>query len=167
MKTQIVVCLSIFILAAFIPTHCQSQDWDKLVVLQSNRDEVEKILGKPEKYFETYGVYRTEIGRFSVWYSKGGCHKDVDGLQWNVSARKLTGILFSPERFLPLSSYITDLRDFKKQDVSDRVPRYLYVSPDEAIIYKTFLFSDSKEVVSRIQHFPGKSKEHLLCKEMK
>lgn len=50
----------------------QTPDWRKLVALESTREEVEKFLGKPDKYFETYGTYETELGRFSIWFSRGG-----------------------------------------------------------------------------------------------
>ena len=77
------------LLTMHISASGQTNAWRNFVALESSRENVETILGKPDNYFETYGTYETEDGRFSVWYTKGGCHKGIEGLQWNVSAQKM------------------------------------------------------------------------------
>jgi hypothetical protein len=159
--------LVILALAASITVYSQTQDWCKLVPLESNRTEVEKIIGKPEKYFETYGVYQTEIGRFYVWYSQGGCQKNVEGLQYNIPAQKLTRIVFSPKISLPLESYVSNKENFKKDRHPGMDSRYFYTSPDETITYETVLPNNGKEFVYTIELRPSKDKQYLLCQDMK
>jgi hypothetical protein len=145
---------------------CQIQDWKTLVPLESSRKEVEKILGKPDKYFETYGTYQTPRGEFSVWYSTGGCRKKVKGLQWNVPAQKLTRILMYTQSSLPLEAYIKNKDEYKKENSPDLSKnRFLYTSPDESIIYQTIVTHDKLEFVNTIELQPGKNKKHLLCKQ--
>ena len=142
----------------------QVENWNKLVPLESNRTEVEKILGKPEVYFATSGVYITEIGKFYVNYSKGGCHKDFVGWQWNVPAGKLTLLTFFPNKSEPLKSYIADLKGVEKKPSPVRDNRFLYFSPDESLFYETIELKAGKEFVNTIGLGPGKNKQNLLCK---
>ena len=167
MKITKLVNLIILALVASITVYSQTRDWAKLILLESNRTEVEKIIGKPERYFETYGIYQTEIGRFYVWYSQGGCQKNVEGLQYNIPARKLTRIVFSPKISLPLESYVSDKEDFKKERHSTMDSRYFYTSTDETITYETVLPNNGREFVYTIELQPGTDKQYLLCKDMK
>lgn len=148
-----------------VSVFCQTEDWRKFVALESNREEVENILGKPDKYFDTYGTYETEAGRFSVWYSKGGCHKDVEGLQYKVPAQKITRILVYPKRTLPLEYYISDKENYKKNESLMKSDRYHYTSPDETVVYETIVPNDFDEFVYSITIQPGKNKRNLLCKD--
>lgn len=168
MKAEKMVFLGIFILMLFIlPVSCQVENWKKLIALESNRNEVEKILGKPEIYFETYGTYKTDIGEFSVWYSKGGCRNDVEGLQWDVPAGKMTRILFYPKKSSALETYVSSLKEFEKIESPAKNSRYLYTSPDETFIYQTIMRKDLSEFVYTIELQPSKDKQSLLCKNDK
>lgn len=146
-----------------VSTFSQVENWCKLKVLESDRNEVENILGKPETYLEGYGTYETKIGEFSVWYSKGGCRKDVEGLQYDIPAQRLTRILFYPKKSLPLEFYISDIDNFKKTTHPNADFRFFYTSMDESIIYQTILSNDSKEFVYTIELQPSKEQQKLLC----
>lgn len=170
MKAVKVIFLTFFILSGFSnEALCQAQDWSKLVALESTRDDVENILGKPHKHFETYGAYETKVGKFSVWYSKGGCYKDFEGQQYDISPQKMTRLLVYLHQALPLESFIFNKEEFKKQASAsaDARPenRYIYNSPDETIIYETIVRKDSTEFVHSIEIQPSKNKQHLLCKD--
>lgn len=168
MKMKTIVCSGWLILTLSTSGYSQQiQDWWDLIALESTRAEVEKLIGKPDKYFETSGTYRTEVGRFHVWYSKGGCRKNVEGLQYNIPARRLTGILFYPKTSLPLEYYVSNIKDFQKQESPARDGRYLYTSPDETLIFETIVPNYSREFVYTIELQPGKDKQHLLCKDIK
>src|SRR5687768_9833590 len=89
------------------PIFGQRDDWRKLVALESTRDEVEKVLGKPEIYFDTYGLYKTELGKFSVWYSKGVCSKQTEGLQYNIPAKRMTRLYVRLEKAGNLEDFMS------------------------------------------------------------
>jgi hypothetical protein len=158
----LIVCFSLF------PFSCIAQEWKKLIALESNRDTVEEILGKPEKYFDTYGTYKTKEGKFSVWYSKGGCHKNFEGLQYDIPAQKMTGLLIYPSgKGLPLESYVSNTKEYKKQQFPGGYARYFYTSFDESTVFGTILKKDGAEFVYTIEIQPSKKKQHLLCKSKK
>ena len=156
--------LSGVILFSPILIFCQTQDWRKLIALKSTRGEVEKILGKPKKYFDTYGSYETKEGKFSVWYSTGECRKNVEGRQYKVPAQRMTGLYVILHTGLPLEHFISDKENYKKSESLMTDGNYLYTSPDEAIVYETIVPNESKEFVYTISIQPGKNKQNLLCK---
>jgi hypothetical protein len=167
MNIKKVIILGIFILILVVPIYSQNQDWRRLIALESTREEVEKILGKSDKYFETYGTYHTATGKFAVWYSKGGCHKNVEGLQYNVPARKMTRLLVYLDKSLSLETYISNIKEYEKQESPGGSSRYLYTSPDETTIYQTIMKKDGTEFVYTIEIQPSKNKQQLLCKNSK
>lgn len=164
MQVLITMVLGVWLLTCHISASGQTTAWRNFVALESSRENVEKILGKPDKYFETYGTYETEEGRFSVWYTKGGCHKGIEGLQWNVSAQKMASLLVYPKKSLPLEHYVTDIHSFNKSYSPFSDEKYWYISPDTSIRYETIVPKDSVEFVYSISIEPGKDKQHLLCK---
>lgn len=159
----VVILLSIFANT----NYCQIQDWLKLVPLKSSRAEVEKLIGKPKRYFKSYGFYSTSVGEFLVWYSLGGCRKKVEGRQWNIPAQRLTAVILSTNNALPLESYISNKNEYRKMKVDgsamDR--RTFYISPDESITYTTLMNGDNTEFVESIELQPSKDKNYLLCKK--
>lgn len=162
MKKLALAFFLMFLLWSFV--ECQQGDWRNLVPLESNKAEVEKVLGKPDKYFKTYGNYKTEIGQFSVWYSKGSCRKKVEGLQWNVPPGRMTRLVVYPNKARPLMFYLTNEKDFVRQESPGGYSRYQYLSPDESIVFETILRGDKSEYVESIELQPGKHKEVFRCK---
>jgi hypothetical protein len=158
--------LQILIFVIFLPTISYSQEWRKLIALESSREEVERILGKPDKYFDTYGTYETETGKFSIWYSKGGCRKNVKGLQYNVSAQRMTRLYVIQKKAVPPEYFFSDKENYKRTKSEFSNARFYYMSPDESVSYETIL-PNSKEFVDTITIQPGKDKQHLLCKNSK
>lgn len=163
MRTIFKFVLFTEILFVCITINGQVPEWLNLVPLESTRENVEKILGKPEKYFETYGTYIRQDGTFSVWYTRGGCQKGVEGLQWNVQARKMASLLFYPKKSLPLKYYVSDISNFEKSDSLFRDGKKWYVSADGSIGYETIVPNGSAEFVYSISIEPAKNKDHLLC----
>lgn len=104
------------ILLTSVSIFSQTQEWRKFVALESTREDVEKVLGKPEIYFHSFGTYKTQTGTFSVWYSKGGCHKNVEGLQYKIPAQIMIGLRVYMNEALPLENYISDKESYKKSN---------------------------------------------------
>lgn len=154
----------LFALTSVIGIAGQDKDWMDLTPLESSREDVENILGEPLSYFDTYGLYKTDFGKFSVWYSTGDCRKGVEGRQYNVPAKKMTGlsvILYKP---VPIEEYICK-QDYKREKSDDGFGRYLYKSSDESKIYEVFPLDNDSEMVLSISLEPSKDKRDSLCKE--
>ncbi len=143
----------------------QVANWQTLTPLESSREDVERILGKPQKYFEAFGTYETKSARFSVWYSKGGCSGAVEGLQWNVPSGKMTRLWVQMSKAVSLKFYVPNVKDFAREESPDGYPRYHYTSSDESIVYETIMRKDGSEFVSSITLQPGKGEQHMLCRE--
>jgi len=144
---------------------CQETGWRELVPLKSDRSEVEKILGRPTTFFETYGNYKTPIGKFHAWYAQGGCKQSSEGLQWNVPASKLTKLLFYPKKAVTLDFYLASMEGFVKQPSPGGFSRFLYTAADDSITYQTIVSKNLGEIVNSIELDPNKAMQHLLCKK--
>lgn len=138
---------------------CSAQDWMKLVALESTRDEVEKILGKPEQSFPTYALYTVADNKFSVWYSSGECRKDTEGRQYKVRANLMTQLWVELNIGPSIKSVISDISEYTKEGPK-RFGRYNYISKDESIVYETF---GDEGKVNLIAIEPNKAKKSFLC----
>lgn len=141
----------------------QAKMWCDLIPLESTRSEVEKLLGKPVSHFETYGLYKNKFGKFSVWFSHGGCSDEIEGRQYDIPAGKMTGLRVILNKFEPLKNYISTKKGFTKEKTKGKFERYFYVSSDESVLFEVITLNDGSEMVSSISIQPGKNKKHLLC----
>ncbi len=160
-KVKQILLLSIIFGLFAVP--CFAQKLSEFIALESTREEVEKILGKPDKYFATYGSYETGMGKFSVWYSTGKCRKDVEGRQYKVKANLMTALLVYLKYGPLVKSTIPDISNYTRQK-SPNFDRYLYLSKDESTTYETIVYGNSTERVYSESIEPSKDKRHLLCK---
>ena len=146
----------------------QTDDWKSLIPLRSKRSEVEKILGKPEKYFEGSGIYELKMGEFVVWYSKGACRRSSDEIQWNIPAGIMTELRVRINKPLSLAAYLSELelKAFTRSESPAGFSRFLYTSSDESIVFETIMKNDSTEFVNSITLQPDKMKKNLRCSSM-
>src|SRR3954454_8244071 len=91
----------------------REMEWMKLVPLKSTRDEVEKLIGKPEVSFPQYARYRTPDGDFYVWYSTGRCDFRVKDAQWRVPKDTVTTLYFRSHSPRPPSLYVSNIASFE------------------------------------------------------
>jgi hypothetical protein len=162
MRNRIATLLIMILLPALrvVP---QERPWQAFAPLRTPRSEVEKWLGTPMKYFETFGIYKTEFGKFLVWYSSGRCDKNVDGLQYNIKPQLMTQMhAFLPD-FLPLSAFVSDLNSFTRAKPNENGNRTYYSTRDGSIIYETLTRKDGSEYAYSVSYQPGKDKERFLC----
>lgn len=70
-RVLIVASLLIFPIVLF------AQDWSKIKLLKSTREDVEQILGKPTTLANYQGRYETKTNQIIVFYSDGVCDYDA------------------------------------------------------------------------------------------
>ena len=142
----------------------QNKDWQNFVALETTRADVEKLLGKPIKYFETSGIYETDFGQFTVWYSSGRCEKGKAGLQYKIRPQLMTRMHVYLPGNSPLSVYVSDPDYFDKSRLGVPNDRRLYYSKDESVIYETLVKADGSERAHSATIQPRKGKETLRCR---
>lgn len=110
--------ISLLVAQLLLSTVCVAQEWApewrQLVPLKSTRAEVEKILGKPDQSFDSYALYRTPNGQFSVWYSLGGCKHKIEGRQWDVAKGLMTSLSVYVVEAWPMTKYVRNVSDFRR-----------------------------------------------------
>lgn len=131
---------------SIVGVDAQVEAWNRLIPLESTPSEVENILGKPEKYFPTYGLYETKIGRFTAWFAGGKCLRNRDGEQYKVRPNLLIGLRFLPKSNKALSEYV------KNQNFLIRWPdlkknRVFYFTQDGVVAYDVNRKDDGNETV--------------------
>jgi hypothetical protein len=131
--------------------------------LKTKRTEIEKVLGKPDKFFPSYGTYENETGKFSVWYSIGKCQSGVVSLQWNIPRGKMTRLLVYVNKSAPVESYVADKSLYKRVNFPEGSNRFLYTSPDEGIVYETIAEPTGEEFVYTIELQPRTDQQKFLC----
>lgn len=157
----------VIILLMPVSEFCQEPDWRKLVPLESTREDVEKILGKPVKYFDTEGTYDTKLGKFYVNYSSGECREDYEEIEYLAPAGRLMSFRLKLNKFGLIKDYISDKDKFKRRKYPQDDSRNLYLSEDKSLGVETILLNQTDEYVEAIVVGPGKDKDYLLCKNIK
>jgi hypothetical protein len=145
----------------------QENKWKELRPLESTREEVERVIGKPAKYFETSGLYKDKpYAVFSAWYSDDQrCRSKKLGRHYNVRRGILTALYFSLTTQHTLSDFEADVAKFNRLKFDEIPDVVYYYSPEESLVYKTYVDKDGKEYVLSVSLEPGKGKVGLLCKK--
>lgn len=134
-------------------------------MLESTRDEVEAILGKPERFFQTSGYYITDIGHFTVWYSNGECKSDNEH-QYLVPKGIATGLQFKPKTKEPLRNYAADISDFKDWKFDAIPDSVFWIRKDGSVSYET-IKSGGRHLVFTIRLYPSEELHKKFACEAK
>lgn len=133
-----------------MPAAGKEPKWQQIIVLQSTRADVERLLGKSaDQGF--LAIYPIEAGSITVEYSLGLCGSGQAG-EWNVPEWTVVGVTYTPFNNPPkLSSFDLDLTKFKTERESPCVPDMVsYVSDSEGVAYTV----ESDGTVHDIRYFP-------------
>ena len=136
-----------------------ANEWEGLVPLHSSREDVERLLGKPEAVFVSTATYSRSLESVTINYIDQGC---VHELAWNVPLGTVERILVDPMRTVLPGDLKFDLRQFQKF-VSFHPPDVFYYLNDyEGITVETRLY-DGREEVTRIIYEAATRDENLRC----
>lgn len=161
-----IIVLIVFALAMYDFTSAQSPlaELDKvkeIKLLESNRDEVRKILADYD--FDTsdnssyYDWFSTKNARIEISYSSGNCADKWE--EWNVAEWKVTEIDISPKNSIQIKDFGIDYSKFRKEKEFKNVARqYVYHHKDSGIAFDV----RDNEILS-ISLFPSKNNYQLLC----
>lgn len=164
-RPVIVIC--VVLIAASIGVG-QGDRWRQLVPLRSTREEAEKMIGKPMKHFQTYGIYKEVPGVvISAWYSDGRCQTDPKAIGFDVPAGVLTRLYVTFREEQEVSEFERNLKKFTKVKVDEKADYAHYYSQDESVVYKVSLEKGGRETVLSMSIQPAKENERQKCGSLK
>lgn len=139
--------------------------WKQIVVLQSTREDVERLFGKSRN--TGYGVvYDLEGSRLEIDYNvfnnceRGDFCKPGIDCGWFVPEWTVLEVNYSPDPAPKFSSLNLDLTGFKKD--FDTHSHVIYTSNEEGVSYTVYI---PRGTLSSIRYFPSSRFDHLLCPE--
>ncbi len=146
----------------------QEAAWRQQIVLfQSTRIDVEKLLGKPAAG-KDYGVtYNLQDGTLYLdYYLFDHCKlgRQYYG-DWNIPEWTVIEITYLPDNPPQFAALNLDLRELRKVHESPHVPDMIsYVNDEEGLDYT---FEGDGTTMHSIRYFPGKRFNILRCAEQR
>ncbi len=136
-----------------------SQAWTKIKLLESNRADVEKILGKPLSLIDYFAKYETKDYQIGISYSDGICNynfpTDFKAPEWTVKFLTLT-----PKKKTKLKKVVKD-----KSILSimiDGKDSLFYEDKAKNIVYDVKLINKI-EYLQSMQFEPDVNRKDLVC----
>jgi len=135
----------------------------KILLLQSTRADVEKVLGKPssgQDYLVTYnlndGILYLEYNLFDHCKPRDGVNADLSVAEWTV-----TEVEFLPNRKTTVASLHLNLKHLRMAHLSPETPQLLsYIDDKEGIEYTV---NESSHTLNSVRYFPGSRHDALRC----
>lgn len=141
-------------------TYAKESKWRQIVLLSSTREDVEKLLGRPQ-YEGYYTSFRVEGGVLSVEYYPFDFCTSPDAYlkvrHWTV-----VEMTYEPDNPPMLAELKLDLKKFRKTRESPHVPELItYVNDKDGVAY-TFQADRS---LNDVRYFPASRYSSLRCKK--
>lgn len=161
---NVLILMLIFSSAVF----CQSNNvWNGITPLKSTREDVEKILGKPEPLsVAKYAAgYKTKEGKVFVLYSTGMC--DVNSAHgWNIPELTVISISFDPDYPNPyiFSDLKIDRSKFERHPDPGSLHLVSYANEVDGIVLTV---DTSDDTVRNFGYFPESKYNCLKCSYVK
>lgn len=145
--------------------------WRGLVPLHSNRKDLEKLLGSPNREWTTRVSYETDHESIVATYSDGSCEASSPG--WNVPKDTLIELLVNPNPSFLLKELNLDSARYERNEIFpypeiDTPPKvWIYLDRKNGIRIRTQSSAAGgagEEVVVSITYFPTQEDQKLRCK---
>lgn len=142
--------------------------WRGLIPLQAKRRDVERVLGAPQRTWQTSAVYETDHEIVNVTYAKGNCGEP--DVRWKVPADTVVEFAVGQRFGFPLSQLNLDPSRWERQEIFPfpeiaNPPKVAnYVNQVDGIIVRAQSKVGAEEVVVSIMYQPARRDESLRCK---
>jgi hypothetical protein len=140
---QLLIYLSLFTVPSF------AQDWQKIVPLKTNCEELKKILGVEECEYPV-SDYKFKEFNINITFST-----KANG--WNVSKDTVFMVLIFFDPAIKLKDFETDFSDYKIKPETD-FPGLIYTNEKKGILFVTQNPEGDEEYVMSVTLFPVKTK---------
>jgi hypothetical protein len=147
------------------PTYKNS--WRGLIPLHANRSDVERLLGKATRTWETGAVYTTDHEILTIRFAKTKCGEP--GANWNVSRETVEEFVVGQRFGFLLNRLSLDPQRWERveilpnPEIAHASKRASYVDHISGIIIETESNQVGEEQVISITYKPGKVDEALRC----
>lgn len=141
---------------------CQSNSWNGITLLKSNRADVEKILGQPNENSRGRfaASYTTKWGRVFVLYSTGPCFgKPSNG--WDVPELTVISVSVYPQPEPDFDESKINLNEFEKRPDPSSLSEVAYTNVKAGV---SITVNTWDQVITRYHYFPESKYSHLKCK---
>src|ERR1044072_395664 len=136
-----------------------ANEWQGLIPLHSSREDVERLLGKPEAVFGSIVVYRRGVESAWIKYIDQGC--GANKFAWNVPLDTIERIDVSPMTPVFISDLKFDLHYFERF-VRVHPKLVYYMNLIEGILIETRPYGEREQVTSIIYEAAARD-ENLRC----
>ena len=144
-------------LQAQIPSIAPGAKWKQIVLLKSNRSDVEKLVGVSQDQGHIV-YYPISEGSLRIEYSPGFC-KPQQVVDWNVAEWTVIDLQYVPFRNQPkFSSLNIDLKSFNKRPPALHTSEVSYYNDDAGIAYTV-----NEGELERVELYPSKKNRDLSC----
>ena len=137
-----------------------ANEWQGLLPLHSTREDVERLLGKPQAVFSSIETYHRSIESVSIHYIDQGC--DASEFAWKVPFGTVERIEVDPKLTVLPGDLKFDLSQFRKVESLHPKNVFHYFNYYEGIIVTTRVYGDREEV-TRIIYEAATRDENLRC----
>lgn len=139
----------------------QETKWKQIVVLQSTRNDVERLLGKSR--YQGHAVsYDLEDGHLNIEYTAFNFCEGGNNFGWSVPEWTVINVTFAPYRAPQFSALNLNLKQFRKVRENPCCPDLMtYVNDVEGVSYTTYLGG----ILNTIEYFPSSQYNHLRCRK--
>jgi hypothetical protein len=134
------------------------KEWRAIVPLRSTREDVERILGTPQRRAEWRSYYSLPTEIVVVHFQVGTCDGDRFGLKWNVPPGTVVSIGVIPKGLHSKEEYLSP-NNFAGHDNGAGFERYTNAA--EGLSVETH-----KKLVTLVEYYPEASKELLQCPQL-
>lgn len=152
-------CVVYIVLMLAVTTLAQAGEWRGIKPLQSNRADVERLLGQADDPGKEHSlVYKTEKEVVIIDYADGLSCKAGNSAIWRVPRGTVVSITVSPRTPLPLSELHIDEDKYRKTLDVHRSDVVEYNNEEDGVSLAVYQGN-----VQYINYFPGKKDAHLRC----
>ena len=155
--TLLLTCL-FFFLGAQLPS---TKDWRGLVPLKSTREDVERLLGPPEKIIDkralTYSLSNVVV--LINFSGNPKCQENLPYDSWDVGSDTVTGLAVMLKKPVPVSESRIDLTKLKKaRGAYDTPDHFFYSQPEDG-----FSVEVGQDYVMSYSYGPNADQQNLRC----
>lgn len=144
----------------------ENKSWrQKILLLNSTRQDVEKLFGKPSLGHDYLVSYKLSDGTLDVEYYPFDHCKPGDGLTayLNVPKWTVTEIDFRPDSQPTVTSLHLDLKPLRKAHTNPDLPDFVsYFEDQEGIEYT---IDEHTHRLNSVRYFPGSRYDALRCQK--
>lgn len=127
-------------------------EWERIVLLDTKKAEVEESFGKPEKESKRFSFYNIKSGRLIIFYY-GAQDTEKAIYKCNAVFDMVLSYEIIPSKSIIVSTLPWDLNRFEKNPGDDG--RYVYSSLKKGISFSVERLEDGQEKVHTIRYDPS------------